>query len=438
MARDVESPYPANAVFGVHRGFKAGVYTAYRDFLAQTADYPGGKELWAVFTDPQHAQEYVSTGRCPVHPLAQKPTAGVIPMPDSSARSLPTPDASPETDAQPPSLPTRHRDSTSAPLTARASLPYPGTTRKPRAVKSDLDSDGDTEPEDDFKPSSASLPATMAKNALPRRPYKPGITQSAVVRSLSGNSGMAPTPTPVGNTAPAAPKTAAPSTAPVSAPVPSRRTQHAPPTASGSGWKAAPAAPAPVYSTPALVPTRAPVPAPAIVPEFARQPRPHGTYEQCGHCDGTGWIPTPAQPTAIPLPPPPVVQTPSRPRANPTTNLRIVSDSDYTTSSGANKNRTPSGSGLRVSLIGGVGPERTPKRDPKRVVSDPVMTRRGRVTSDGAKDKGKGKARAVEPMDTDSEAGPSAYKYLIYALILAALIQYDKVIRLFTLVYRYA
>ncbi|CAE6348729.1 unnamed protein product [Rhizoctonia solani] len=410
MARDVESPYPANAVFGVHKGFKVGVFTEYRDLLAQTADYPGGKELWAVFTDPQHAQEYVSTGRCPVPPLDQKPTAGAIPVPDSSAQSLPTPDASPETDAQPPILPARQRPSTSAPLTARATQPHPATTRKPQAVKPDLDSDGDTEPEDDFKPPSASLPATTARNALPRRPYKPGITQRAVVRSLSGNSGIAPTPPPLQNAAPPAPGAATPFTAPVSAPGPSRRTQHGPPTASGSERKAAPAAPAPVSSTSTLVPIR--VPAPALVPEFTRQPRPHGTYEQCDHCDGTGWIPTPAQPTdVIPPPPPPVVQTPSRPRANPTTNLRIISDSDHATGSGANKNRTPSGSRLRVASIGGVGPERTPKRDPKRVVSDSVTTRRARATSDGAKDKGKGKARAVEPMDTDSEAGSSAYKF---------------------------
>ncbi|CUA75715.1 hypothetical protein RSOLAG22IIIB_11951 [Rhizoctonia solani] len=452
MARDVKSPYPDDAVFGVHKGFKTGVFTEYRDFLAQTSDYPGGKELWAVFTEPEHAREYVSTGRCPVRPLAQHPTTEVNPVPDGSARSLPTPDASPETDVQPPSLPTRQRPSASVPMMASASQPQPTAARRQQPTKPDPDSGDETEPEEEFKPPSATLPAAATKtpkNPVPLRPFI-SITR-ALVRDLSGNGEKPKTP-PIENAAPAASQPVASSTTTLTAvPGPSRRTQHVPPTASAPGRKTVPVAPVPTpapsipTATPAPIPVPTPIPNPALFPELPRQPRPHGTYEQCHHCNGTGWNITPAQPTnAIPSSQTSALQTPSRPRPAPTTGLRIfqaVSDSDRTAGPSTNKTRTPSGGRLRVASVGGgIGPERTPKRDPKRVVSDSMTGRRARVVSDGAKDKGKGKgkARAVEvslahvttshhdfltiyssinlqPMDLDvtsPEAGPPAYDYM--------------------------
>ncbi|CAE6536179.1 unnamed protein product [Rhizoctonia solani] len=436
MARDVKSPYPDDAVFGVHKGFKTGVFTEYRDFLAQTSDYPGGKELWAVFTDPQHAREYVSTGRCPVRPLAQHPTADVNPVLDGSARFLPTPDASPETDVQPPGLPTRQRPSASAPMMASASQPQPAATRRQQPTKPDPDSGDDTEPEEEFKPPSATLPAAATKtprNPPPRRPFKSGSITRALVRDFSGNGERPKTP-PVENATPAASQPVVSSAATLTAvPGPSRRTQHAPPTASAPGRKTAPVAPVPAPApipmttatatpvpVPVPVPVPTPIPNPALSPELPRQPRPHGTYEQCHHCNGTGWNITPAQLTnAIPSSQISALQTPSRPRPTPTTGLRIfqaVSDSDRTAGPSTNKIRTPSGGRLRVASVGeGIGPERTPKRDSKRVVSDSMTGRRARIVSDGAKDKGKGKARAVEPMDLDvtsSEADPSAYDYM--------------------------
>ncbi|CAE6498196.1 unnamed protein product, partial [Rhizoctonia solani] len=343
MARDVKSPYPDDAVFGVHKGFKTGVFTEYRDFLAQTSDYPGGKELWAVFTDPQHAREYVSTGRCPVRPLAQHPTAEVNPVPDGSARSLPTPDASPETDVQPPVLPTRQRPPASAPMMASASQPPPAATQR-QPTKPDPDSGDDTEPEEEFKPPSATLPAAATKtprNPPPRRPFKSGSITRALVRDLSGN-GEKPKPPPIENAAPEASQPAASSTTTLMAvPGPSHRTQHVPPTASAPGRKTVPVAPVPTPAAPSIsaatptpIPVPTPIPNPALSPELPRQPRPHGTYEQCHHCNGTGWNITPAQLTnAIPSSQTSALQTPSRPRPAPTTGLRIfqaVSDSDRT------------------------------------------------------------------------------------------------------------
>ncbi|CAE6526226.1 unnamed protein product [Rhizoctonia solani] len=423
MSRDSESPYPANAVFGVHKGFKPGSYPDYRTFLAQTEGYPGGKEVWAVFSDIQHATEYARTGRCPVTPIFEKKANDIAPPP-GSGRSLPTPDTSPETENVPHALPTRQRPSTSAPLAASASQPPPAAPRKPQAIKPDSDDDGDTEPEDEYVPPSSSLPAPTTKTpqkSLPRRPFKAGSITSALKRHASLNGGAQPStqdPLPAENATPAPTELVLPSTAPAaSGSGPSRKTHRNPPTASGSGLRTFPTkTPAPVpapFAAPVIAST------PALVPELPRQARPHGTYEQCHHCDGKGWLITPAQPTStIPPSQPLVVQTPSRPRATPTTNLRILStasESEGATGSATYKTRTPSGSRLRVSSIGGVGPERTPRRDPKRSVSDTVSARRLRATSDGVKDKGKGKGRAVEPMDvdtTESEAGPSAYNYL--------------------------
>ncbi|KAH7320556.1 hypothetical protein B0J17DRAFT_685140, partial [Rhizoctonia solani] len=439
MSRDSESPYPANAVFGVHKGFKPGAYTEYRTFLAQTEGYPGGKEVWAVFADSKHATEYARTGRCPVTPIFEKKANEIAPPPPGSGRSLPTPNTSPETENVPHALPTRQRTSKSAPLTASASQPPPAAPRKQQTIKPDSDDDGDTEPEEEYVAPSSSLPAPNTKtpqNALPRRPVKAGSITSILKKHASLTGGVVPTK----NAAPAESEPAPPSTAPAAfGSGPSRQTHRTPPTASGSGLRTFP------VTTPAAAPypfaTPIPTSAPALVPEIPRQSRPHGTYEQCHHCDGRGWLITPAQPAdAIPPPQPLVVQTPSRPRATPKTNLRILStasESEGTGGSATNKTRTPSGSRLRVASIG-VGPERTPKRDSKRSVSDNVTARRTRVTSDGVRDKGKGKGRAVEPMDvdaTESGAGPSAYNYLICALIVAALIQYDKLIRLCILIY---
>ncbi|CAE6460285.1 unnamed protein product [Rhizoctonia solani] len=415
MPRDAQSPYPANAVFGVHKGFKTGVYTEYNEFRAQTEGFSGGKELWAVFTNRQHAEEYANTGKCPVRPLAQKEAPGIVP-----SSGLPTPDTSPETENAPSALPIRQRPATSAPLTGSVSQPPPAP-RKPPTVQPEPDNDGDTDIEEEFQPASSSLPApTTAKtpqNALPRRPYKSGSITQALKQHVSLNGGSIPgaqTPSPTKNVAPAAPGPVPPSTAPAaSASGPNRQAHRGPSTASGSRSRT-PRAP---VSASAPVPAPAPVPtsAPALVPELPRQPRPHGTYEQCHHCDGKGWLFTPLQPPNVMPPPQPVVtQTPTRPRATPKTNLKILptSDSDSASGSAASKTRTPSGSRLRVSSIGGVGPERTPKRDPRRVISDSVPVRR-RIVPGGPKDKGKG--RAVEDMDVDapeSEAGPSTYNYM--------------------------
>ncbi|KAJ1303705.1 hypothetical protein OPQ81_008130 [Rhizoctonia solani] len=452
MARDPDSPYPPNAVFGVHKGFKPGAYTEYKAFLAQTAGYPGGKEVWAVFTDIQHAAEYSRTGIRPVTPIAEKRPGGVV----TSSANLPTPDQSPETENPPPGLPTRQRLTASAHLTVSASQPPPAPRKLP-TVQPDWDNEGDTEPEEEYKPASSSLPAQrMAKtpqNAIPRRPYKSGSITEVLQRHASMNGGFirgAQTPSPTKNLAPAS-GPVPPSTAPAALGTVTNRHARDSLTASGSGLRTAPhvqtLAPFPAStivpsSTPISALAPAPVRVPALVPELPLQPRPHGTYEQCHHCDGKGWVFSPAQPHAPP-PQPSFTQTPSGPRATPTTNLRILStsDSDSASGSAASRIRTPSGSRLRLSSIGGVGPERTPKRNQKRAVSDSVTARQIRIASDGSKDKGKGKERAVEPMDIDapgSQAGPSTYNYIIYVLIIAALAQYDKLFKLFVVICRYA
>ncbi|CAE7116419.1 unnamed protein product [Rhizoctonia solani] len=317
MARDVESPYPANAVFAVHKGFRTGVFTEYRDLLAQTADYPGGKEVWAVFTDVQHAREFVSTGKCPVHPIAQHPTVGGVSIPDSSARSLPTPDPSPETDAAPPALPARQLDrpSTSAPLKATVSLPPPAPRK---ATKVDHDSDGDTEPEDEAKAPSSSLPVAGSAKLHKTPSRQPGWITQALKRDQSSTSTSGTTPRPK-NPPTTQPPALSPTKPVVAAAVPSssapsRPTHHSRPAAPGSGPFAPPPAPAPMSA-----------PAPTLIPELAQQQRPHGTYEMCGHCHGKGWLMTPAETTShFSAPQPPVIQTPSRPRAKPTTNLKLV------------------------------------------------------------------------------------------------------------------
>ncbi|CAE6445865.1 unnamed protein product [Rhizoctonia solani] len=416
MARNVESPYPANAIFGVRKGFKAGIYDDYRAFLAQTVDYPGGKELWAVFTDRQHAQAYVASGICPVPPLGEKKAPGTFPIP-SSVQSLPTPDTSPDHENAPSSLRTRQNASSSVPLYPNASQPPPAP-RKPPTAQPEEDSGGDTEPEEDFKPPSASLPIQGAirtpQNPPLRRPYKSGSITEALKRHASMNGSSLPSTQVTSTSKATAPVDLNPfsSSAPVASGSKSRRqTYPSPSKASGSSTFSVPEP----ISPPASAPVPVPVSAPSLVPELQRRPRPRGEYEQCAHCDGHGWILTPARPTSpVPPPRPAIVQTPSRPRATPTTNLRILSASESDSGGGsqAKKLQNPSGSRLRVLSVGGVGPERTPKRDSKRTVSDTVAGRRSRVVSDSTK--GKGKERAIE-MDIDEpspESSPSAYDYM--------------------------
>ncbi|CAE6397995.1 unnamed protein product [Rhizoctonia solani] len=415
MAREVRSPYPADAIFAVRKGFKTGVYNDYRTFLAQTADYPGGKELWAVFTDREHAQTYVDSGICPVPPLDEKNAPGPVTIPSS----LPTPDPSPDHENASSPLHAYHNATSSVQLGLSATQPPPAP-RKPLVVQPE-DSDGDTEPEEDFKPPSASLPAQGAARASqlpPRRPYKSGSITEALKRHASLNSGN----TPITQVAsPPKPEAhAAPSPFPLTAPVPSgsRSTQRvfpSPSKASGSGEAPAPKPTSTLAPTPRFAPIS--IPAPPLIPELQTRPRPRGEYEQCTHCSGHGWILTPAAQTA-PIPPPEtdIVQTPPRTRATPTTNLRILPNSEIENSSRSpvKKIQTPSGSRLRVSSVGGVGPERTLKRGWKRTVSDTEMARRSRVVSDGTQRKGKGKEKAVEIEvdESNSKSSPFTYDYM--------------------------
>ncbi|CEL52892.1 hypothetical protein RSOLAG1IB_05960 [Rhizoctonia solani AG-1 IB] len=456
MSRDTKSPYSTDAIFAVRKGFKAGICRDYQDFLAQTSHYPGGKEVWAVFTDRQHAQAFVDSGICPVTPIAEKTAPGTFPAP-GSLQSLPTPDASPDRENA-SFLHTRHTGTSNTPLHPSASQPPPAP-RKPPATQPE-DSGGDTEPEEEFKPPSATLPTTgsvqTSRNPPLRRPYKSGSITEALQRHASMNGGSISSTQVVSPT-----KTAAPekpnlfsSTAPAaSGSGSSRQPYPSPSKAPGPRTVTVPrptSTPTPFIVPPAPVvpPTITSFVTPPLVPELQPRPRPRGEYEQCTHCSGHGWILTPTQPTASTSPPQPTtVQTPSRPRSTPTTKLRILStsDSDSGNKSTGKKYRTPSGSRLRVSSVGGVGPERIPKRESKRTVSDTTFSRRLRIVSDSTKDqgngKGKGKERAVE-MDVDepgSESGPSIYDYIIYALICFTVVaQYDKLIQLCILMYRYS
>ncbi|KAG9081026.1 hypothetical protein FRC07_014691, partial [Ceratobasidium sp. 392] len=209
-----EDPYPPNSFFAVHKGFKPGVYTTFRDLRAQTEGF--NNKIFAVFNDVHHAEVYAKTGRPPpgVEPLVPNtarrlsqgppfpaqpstssrstaapkpklvvPTATVAqPKPTTSRTApaipapLPTPSVSPDRSVATPfisaSQPAHPRTPDAGPVRAYASQPYhsnraPATP--PKSVKPedvDMDEGGDTEPEVDNR----SLPPISHAPARPTTP----------------------------------------------------------------------------------------------------------------------------------------------------------------------------------------------------------------------------------------------------------------------------
>ncbi|KAG9088001.1 hypothetical protein FRC06_002262 [Ceratobasidium sp. 370] len=227
------NPYPEGSIFAVHKGFKPGVYRTFREFRSQTEGFP--KKIFAVFSDENHAEVFVQTGKLPpgVEPLLPNEPAGRLPddlavpvarpsftttapkptkivtstsgdttFTSSSTLTfstvpapLPTPSASPDRSiatpfvsaSQPIRLPT-YNNSPKRPYASQPvrSNPPPVTPRKSINAEdgAEIDQGGDTEPEEDdraFAPIAhtrvlPTTPAQVSHSGAPARQTQSAIT----------------------------------------------------------------------------------------------------------------------------------------------------------------------------------------------------------------------------------------------------------------------